>query len=59
MTIRATHTHTWLPVSRSTYDEIFHALQKAGYAHAIFDDGGRVVIDMHGIALARKELTDE
>lgn len=59
MTLSSTHTYALLPVSWKTYDEIFLALQEAGYDHAIFKDGGRVVIDMHGIALARKELPYE
>jgi len=56
--VRSTYTYVVLPVSRETYDEIFHALQEACYDHAIHNDNGRVVIDMHGIALARKDLSD-
>jgi hypothetical protein len=50
-----THTRTYaeLNVSPECYNEIMHLLQDAGYDHAFHKDGGRVLIDMHGIALSR------
>jgi hypothetical protein len=49
-----THTHTYavLEVSQATYDEIAGKLAEAGYDHAFHVDDGRVLVDMHGIALA-------
>jgi hypothetical protein len=55
----STYTVCLLPVGKQTYDEIFHALQEAGYDHCIRNDGhGRIILDLHGIALARAKLTD-
>lgn len=56
MTLRVTHTYAVLPVSKECYEEIMHLLQEAGYDHVFDRDNGRVLIDMHGIALGRKDL---
>lgn len=54
-----TCTYAVMPVTNEVYDEIMHKLQEAGYDHAIFKDAaGRVVLDMHGIALAREKMPD-
>jgi len=53
-----TRTYAVMPLSKAAYEEILFALQEAGYDHAIVKDGGRVLLDMHGIALARKETDD-
>ena len=48
-----THTYALLPVSESTYTEIYDALKAAGYDHLIMDDGS---ICMTSIAI---ELTSD
>lgn len=53
------YTYAILEVSLAAYAEIKNALFSAGYDHCFHDDDGRVVIDMHGIALAEKPSTDE
>lgn len=50
--MRSTHTYVLLEVSPPAYQEIRQKLELAGYQHAFDQDGGRSVIDMHGIALA-------
>ena len=49
-----THTYAVLEVSHETFEEVYRSLEKAGYQHAFHTDDGRTVIDMHGIALAKK-----
>ena len=56
--IRATRTYAILPVSKACYEEIMLAFQDAGYDHAFHGDNGRVLIDMHGVALARADLEE-
>lgn len=51
-----THTYVFLEVSKSAYDEIKAKLEKADYQHAFHEEEEGVVIDMHGIALVKKEL---
>lgn len=56
-----TYTYAILEVSPATYREIEKKLKEAGYDHVFHadsDEGGqtRIVIDMHGIALAKKKL---
>ncbi len=46
-----TYTYAILPVSKEAFDEIAAALRKAGYEHALTEDG----LDMHGLALAAKD----
>jgi hypothetical protein len=55
MAIRSTYTYAVLDVSAAVYDEIRAKLEMAGYEHAFHEDDGKVVIDMHGIALSREE----
>lgn len=43
-----TYTYVEMDVSQPTYDEVKANLRKAGYEHAIGDDGA---LDMHGLAL--------
>jgi hypothetical protein len=54
--LRTTHTYAVLDISPEAYREIHEKLEAAGYQHAFHRQGDRVVIDMHGIALARVEL---
>ena len=58
MRLTQTHTYAELVVSPECYNEIMHKLQDAGYDHAFHPDGGRVLIDMHGIALSRNPDTE-
>src|SRR5262245_354750 len=48
MHISTTHTVALLEVSESAYTEVRTLLERAGYHHALFEDGS---IDMTGIAL--------
>jgi hypothetical protein len=48
-----TRTYAVLEVSTAAYEEIRAKLEAAGYEHAFHEDDGRVVIDMHGIALGK------
>lgn len=48
------HTYAVLEVSHETFEEVYRALEIAGYQHAFHEDNGRTVIDMHGVALAKK-----
>lgn len=50
----ATHTYAVLDVSAAAYDEIRRKLEDANYQHAFHPDGGRILIDMHGIAIAKE-----
>jgi len=55
--MRSTHTYVVLEVGDSAFEEIWSKLDAAGYGDQFsMDDKGRLVIDMHGIAL-RKVLT--
>ena len=51
--LRQTHTYAILEVSGSVYEEVRKKLEEADYRHAFHQEGGRKLIDMHGIALAR------
>ena len=48
------HSYTVLEVSAAAYREIGEALQAAGYQHVFHQEGTRLLIDMHDIALALK-----
>ncbi len=50
-----THTYVILDLSPTAYGEIKQKLEAAGYGHAFHKDGGRIVIDMHGIAVAEEK----
>ncbi len=50
-----THTLAEMTVSDETFCEIRRLLDDAGYEHAFINEGGRVTLDLTGIALARKE----
>jgi hypothetical protein len=52
--VRSTYTYAILDLSDAAYREIAEKLRDAGYGHAFHNDHGRVVIDMHGIAVANK-----
>lgn len=52
--MRSTHTYALCEVSKSAYDEIRAKLIEAGYEDQMHDDDGKIVIDMHGIALAEQ-----
>ena len=45
------HTYVLLAISQTAYDEIHGLLAAAGYQQAFHAVDGRIVIDMHGIAL--------
>jgi hypothetical protein len=49
-----TYSYVVLEVSAAAYREIGEALQAAGYQHVFHQEGSRLLIDMHGIALAAK-----
>ena len=53
--LRGTYTYAILEVSREAYEEIKDKLFKAGYQDQFHEDENRVVIDMHGIALAQEK----
>lgn len=55
-----THTYVILEVSQAAYDEIKSKLEAAEYQHAFHEDREHgVVIDMHGIALAKTKGEDD
>lgn len=54
-----THTYAVLEVSPAAYEEIRSLLEAAGYGHVRVTDGGRVLLDMHGIALAPRPVGNE
>lgn len=51
--MRSTHTYAILGISKAAYDEIYEKLDKAGYYHQFIEEdaGGKILIDMHGLAL--------
>lgn len=52
-----TYTYALLEVSNAAYDEIYKLLLEAGYADQFHNKGDDdIIIDMHGIALKRKDL---
>lgn len=54
-----THTYVILDVSNAAYDEIKRKLEAADYSHAFHEDREYgIVIDMHGIALAKPKGED-
>lgn len=55
MPLRQTHTFAVLDLSKEAFAEIRHKLKQAGYEHAFIEQDGRLVIDMHGIAVAQDE----
>ena len=46
-----TYTYVILEISKPAYDEIAKKLKDAGYDQVFHEQGGEVVIDMHGIAV--------
>lgn len=52
---RATHTFAILELSSAAYKEIEEKLKAAGYEDQFLTDGGKIVIDMHGIAVSQEE----
>lgn len=52
------YTYAILDLSPAAYQEIAGKLRAAGYDHAFHQDGGRTVIDMHGIAVAEPPNAD-
>lgn len=51
-----TYTYVVLKISPLAYEEIKSKLEAAGYQHAFHDEGeDGIVIDMHGIAVAREK----
>lgn len=54
MQLKQTHTFSILEISQAAYEEIKAKLIEAGYQHAILEEGGQEVIDLHGIAIKRE-----
>ncbi len=54
-----TYTYAILDLSPEAYAEIHRKLETAGYADQFHKENGRIVIDMHGIAVAEEQLTGE
>lgn len=50
--MRTTYTYAILDLSKAAFEEIRAKLEAAGYQHAFHKNDGRIVIDMHGIAVA-------
>jgi hypothetical protein len=59
MHIKQTHTFAILELSRSAYQEIKSKLIEAGYEHAIMQEGGQELIDMHSIAVTEVVVSHE
>lgn len=55
--MRTTHTFVTLEVSEETYNEIYEKLAKAEYHQAFLEND--TLIDMHGIALVKKQRTEQ
>jgi hypothetical protein len=54
--LKQTHTYSILEVSQATYDEIKAKLEEVDYQHTFHeDDEHGLVIDMHGIAIAKEK----
>ena len=53
-----TYTYTILGISKPAFEEISELLKAAGYGHVFHMDDGRLVMDMHGIALAVNTETE-
>lgn len=47
-----TYTYAILEITEPAYQEIYRKLDRAGYSENFHRDGGRIVVDMHGIAIA-------
>jgi hypothetical protein len=54
-----THTYAVLEVSDAAHDEIRKLLEDAGYRDQLHEEDGRLLIDMHGIALAKRVAPEE
>lgn len=50
--LRSTHTYAVLELSEAAVKEIEAKLRAAGYEDQFHQEDGRIVIDMHGIAVA-------
>jgi hypothetical protein len=52
-----THTYAILELSKASFEEIKTKLENAGYQDQIHVNGedGRIVVDMHGIAVAAEK----
>lgn len=50
-----TYTYVIMELSRAAFQEIKAKMIAADYRHAFQKSDGRVVIDMHGIAVTEKE----
>jgi len=49
-----THTYVTLEISPPAFTEIMVRLEAAGYQHAFHESRGRMIIDMHGLAVTPK-----
>ena len=54
----STHTYAILRISPAAFTEIKDRLGAAGYSHAFNEQDGELVIDMHGIALAKEQTVN-
>lgn len=55
----ATHTYVIVELSDRAYTEIADKLMAAGYSHVFHQQENRVVIDMHGLSVARESIVPE
>lgn len=54
--ISTSHTFAVMELSEKTYEEIFSKIAQAGYDHALLEEDGKQLIDMHGIAVMQEDL---
>ena len=55
MSLGGTYTYALLELSAAAYTEIKTKLEAAGYADQFDQEDGRIIIDMHGIAVAEEK----
>lgn len=53
--MRTTRTFVEMDVSPQTFAEVKAKLEEADYYHAISEEDGKILLDMHGIALVKAE----
>lgn len=51
-----THTFVIMDLATPAFNEILAKMREAGWDHAIMEEDGRTVIDMHGIAVAENKV---
>ena len=53
--MRSTHTFALMEVSPSTFEEVREKLAAAGYDHALISEGGKLHLDMQGVAFVLQD----